>query len=29
LFQLHVTHPKPRYLGPAIPIDGDGRATQG
>ena len=28
-FQLHVTHPKPRYLGPAIPIDGDGRATRG
>lgn len=28
-FQLHVTKPKPRYLGPAIPIDGDGRATQG
>lgn len=26
-FQLHVT--KPRYLGPAIPIDGDGRATRG
>jgi SanA protein len=28
-FQLHVTHPKPRYLGPVIPIEGDGRATQG
>ncbi len=28
-FQLHVTHPLPRYLGPAIPIDGDGRATRG
>jgi SanA protein len=28
-FQLHVTHPKPRYLGPVIPIDGDGRATRG
>jgi SanA protein len=29
VFQLHVTHPKPRYLGPAIPIDGDGRTTRG
>ena len=28
-FQLHMTHPKPRFLGPAIPIDGDGRATRG
>lgn len=28
-FQLHVTKPEPRYLGPAIPIDGDGRATRG
>jgi SanA protein len=28
-FQLHVTRPEPRYLGPAIPIDGDGRATRG
>ena len=28
-FQLHVTHPKPRFLGPVIPIDGDGRATRG
>jgi SanA protein len=28
-FQLHVTKPKPRYLGPVIPIDGDGRATRG
>lgn len=28
-FQLHVTRPGPRYLGPAIPIDGDGRATRG
>ncbi len=27
--QLHVTRPEPRYLGPAIPIDGDGRATRG
>ena len=25
--QLHLTRPKPRYLGPAIPITGDGRAT--
>jgi SanA protein len=29
VFQVHVTHPKPKYLGPAIPIDGDGRATRG
>jgi SanA protein len=29
VFQLHVTHPKPKYLGPVIPIDGDGRATRG
>ncbi len=28
-FQLHATKPEPRYLGPAIPIDGDGRATRG
>ncbi|MFH0916731.1 MAG: ElyC/SanA/YdcF family protein [bacterium] len=28
-FQLHVTKPEPRYLGAAIPIDGDGRATRG
>jgi SanA protein len=28
-FQLHVTKPEPRFLGPAIPIDGDGRATRG
>jgi len=27
--QLHITHPEPRYLGPLIPIDGDGRATRG
>jgi len=27
--QLHVSKPEPRYLGPAIPIDGDGRATRG
>lgn len=29
VIQLHVTHPLPRYLGPAIPIDRDGRATRG
>jgi SanA protein len=28
-FQLHLTKPKPTYLGPVIPIDGDGRATRG
>lgn len=28
-FQLHLTKPEPTYLGPAIPIDGDGRATRG
>ena len=28
-FQLHVSKPEPRYLGPAIPIDGDGRASRG
>ena len=28
-FQLHVTKPGPRFLGPVIPIDGDGRATRG
>jgi SanA protein len=28
-FQLYVLHSKPKYLGPAIPIDGDGRATRG
>ncbi len=27
--QLYVTKPGPRYLGPVIPIDGDGRATRG
>lgn len=27
--QLHITRPEPRYLGPTIPIDGDGRATRG
>lgn len=26
---LHITTPEPRYLGPAIPIEGDGRATRG
>jgi SanA protein len=29
ILQLHVTHPEPTYLGPALPIDGDGRATRG
>ncbi|OFW58883.1 MAG: hypothetical protein A2133_02340 [Actinobacteria bacterium RBG_16_64_13] len=29
ILQLHITHPEPRFLGPAIPIDGDGRATRG
>ncbi len=28
-FQLNVLKSEPRYLGPAIPIDGDGRATRG
>ena len=28
-FQLHLTKPEPRYLGPAIPIDGDGGLTRG
>jgi SanA protein len=28
-FQLYVTKPGPRFLGPEIPIDGDGRATRG
>jgi SanA protein len=27
--QLHITHPQPKYLGPQIPITGDGRATRG
>lgn len=27
--QLHVTHPGPKYLGPRIPVTGDGRATRG
>jgi SanA protein len=26
---LNVTHPGPRFLGPVIPIEGDGRATRG
>ena len=26
--QLHILHSKPKYLGPAIPINGDGRATR-
>jgi SanA protein len=29
VFQLKLTHPEPRFLGPVIPIDGDGRATRG
>ena len=28
-FQLQVTHPKPRFLGPVIPINGDGSASRG
>jgi SanA protein len=28
-FQLHMTKPGPRFLGPVMPIDGDGRATRG
>jgi len=27
--QLHVTHPGPRFLGPALPITGSGRVTRG
>ncbi len=27
--QLQVTKPGPRFLGPALPIDGDGRITRG
>jgi SanA protein len=27
--QLHMTKAKPRFLGPVIPINGDGRATRG
>ena len=29
ILQLHITHPGPRFLGPVIPIEGDGRATRG
>jgi SanA protein len=29
ILQLHITHPGPKYLGPPIPITGDGRATRG
>ncbi len=29
IWQLGVTHPEPKFLGPEIPIDGDGRATRG
>ena len=28
-FQLQVTHPKPRFLGPVIPINGDGSTSRG
>ena len=27
--ELNITHPGPRFLGPVIPIEGDGRATRG
>ncbi len=27
--ELHLTKPEPTYLGPPLPIDGDGRATRG
>ncbi|MCX8033253.1 MAG: YdcF family protein [Thermoleophilia bacterium] len=26
--ELHITHPKPKYLGSPIPIEGDGRSTR-
>ena len=29
VLQLHITHPEPKYLGPQIPITGDGQATRG
>jgi SanA protein len=29
VFQLHVTTPEPTYLGPTIPIDGDGATSRG
>jgi SanA protein len=29
ILQLHITHPEPTYLGPPLPIDGDGRMTRG
>jgi SanA protein len=29
ILQLHITHPGPKYLGPVIPITGDGQATRG
>jgi vancomycin permeability regulator SanA len=29
VLQLHITHPGPKYLGPVIPITGDGLATRG
>jgi SanA protein len=29
IIQLHITHPGPKFLGPQIPITGDGSATRG
>jgi len=29
VMDLHVTHATPKYLGPEIPITGDGRSTRG
>jgi SanA protein len=29
IIQLHLIHPEPRFLGPPLPIDGDGRITRG
>jgi SanA protein len=29
ILQLYITRPGPKYLGPVIPITGDGRATRG
>jgi vancomycin permeability regulator SanA len=28
VFQLHITHAEPKYLGPVLPITGDGRVTR-
>ena len=28
-FVLHISKPEPKFLGPTIPIDGDGRASRG